>query len=91
VSTQEASVYPTVSLTQTAQEKLRRMIAAIEKLEEEKAQIAADIKECYAEAKALGYDTKVLRRVIRERKQDRNEREEQEQVRDIYMHALGEI
>ncbi|HET9230448.1 MAG TPA: GapR family DNA-binding domain-containing protein, partial [Vitreimonas sp.] len=45
----------------------------------------------YAEAKAMGFDTKVLRQVIRLRKQDRQEREEQEQVRDLYLHALGEI
>ncbi len=79
------------SLTQTAQEKLRQLVARIEKLEEEKKSIADDVKETYAEAKAMGFDTKVLRQVIRIRKLDRQEREEQEQVRDLYMHALGEI
>ncbi len=79
------------SLTQTAQEKLRQLVARIEKLEEEKKGIADDVKESYAEAKAMGFDTKVLRQVIRLRKQDRQEREEQEQVRDLYLHALGEI
>jgi uncharacterized protein (UPF0335 family) len=79
------------SLTQTAQEKLRQLVARIEKLEEEKKSIGDDVKESYAEAKAMGFDTKVLRQVIKLRKQDRQEREEQEQVRDLYLHALGEI
>jgi uncharacterized protein (UPF0335 family) len=79
------------SLTQTAQEKLRLLVARIEKLEEEKKSIADDIKETYAEAKSTGFDSKVLRQVVRIRKQDRQEREEQEQVRDLYLHALGEI
>lgn len=79
------------ALTQTAQEKLRQMVARIEKLEEEKKSIADDIKESYAEAKTLGFDSKVLRMVVRIRKQDRQEREEQEQVLGLYLHALGEI
>ena len=49
------------------------------------------MKETYAEAKSMGFDTKVLRQVVRLRKQDRQEREEQEQVRELYLHALGEI
>jgi uncharacterized protein (UPF0335 family) len=79
------------SLTQSAKEKLRQLVARIEKLEEEKKAIAADVKETYAEAKSLGFDAKVLRQVVRIRKQDRQEREEQELVRDLYLHALGEI
>ena len=79
------------SLTSTAQEKLRQFVARIEKLEEEKRSIADDIKETYAEAKGTGFDSKVLRQVVKWRKQDRTEREEQEQVRDLYLHALGEI
>lgn len=79
------------SLTQTTQEKLRQIVARIEKLEEEKKAIADDVKETYAEAKSFGLDPKVLRQVIRIRKLDRQEREEQEQVRDLYLHALGEI
>jgi uncharacterized protein (UPF0335 family) len=79
------------SLTQSAQEKLRQLVSRIEKLEEEKKSIGDDIKETYAEAKATGFDSKVLRQVVRWRKQDRTEREEQEQVRELYLHALGEI
>lgn len=85
------TVVATQSLTQTAQEKLRQLVARIEKLEEEKKSIGDDVKESYAEAKAMGFDTKVLRQVIKLRKQDRQEREEQEQVRELYLHALGEI
>jgi uncharacterized protein (UPF0335 family) len=79
------------SLTQSAKEKLRQLVARIEKLEEEKKSISDDIKETYAEAKGTGFDSKVLRQVVRYRKQDRTEREEQETVRDLYLHALGEI
>ena len=79
------------SLTQSAQEKLRQLVARIEKLEEEKKSISDDIKETYGEAKGTGFDSKVLRQVVRYRKQDRTEREEQETVRDLYLHALGEI
>jgi uncharacterized protein (UPF0335 family) len=66
-------------------------VTRIEKLEEEKKGIAADIKDVYAEAKAVGYDTKALRKVVSLRKIDRQEREEQEMVLDLYLAALGEI
>jgi uncharacterized protein (UPF0335 family) len=79
------------TLTASAQDKLRQFISRIEKLEEEKAAIAADIKEVYGEAKSLGYDTKVMRKVVSLRKQDRRERLEQEQVMELYLAALGEI
>ncbi|MBI1251782.1 MAG: DUF2312 domain-containing protein [Alphaproteobacteria bacterium] len=79
------------ALTQTTKEKLKQIVARIERLEEEKAQLTADIKDVYGEAKTLGFDTKVLRKVIRLRKQDRRERAEQEQIMDLYLAALGEI
>lgn len=85
------TVVASQSLTQTAQEKLRQLVARIERLEEEKKSIGDDIKESYAEAKAVGFDSKVLRQVVRLRKQDRQEREEQDQIRELYLHALGEI
>lgn len=78
-------------LTPTAQERLRALIARIEKLEEEKANVAADIKEVYGEAKGTGFDTKIMRKVIALRKQDRAERAEQEQMLDLYLAAMGEI
>ena len=68
---------------------LRAFIERIENLEEEKKTISDDIKEVYAEAKGSGFDTKVMRQIIRIRKQDRNERAEQEAILDLYMHALG--
>lgn len=72
-----------------AADQLRSIIERIERLEEEKATIAEDIKEIYAEAKANGYDTKVLRQVVRLRGQDKAERQEQEALLDLYLHALG--
>lgn len=74
-----------------AREQLKSIIARIERLEEEKKALADDIKEVYAEAKANGYDTKVLRKVVSLRKQDRNERAEQEALLELYLGALGEI
>jgi len=68
---------------------LRSIIERIERLEEEKQAIADDIKEVYAEAKANGYDTKTLRAVVRIRKQDTAERQEQEALLDLYLAALG--
>jgi uncharacterized protein (UPF0335 family) len=79
------------AMNKAAVEKLKQMVARIEKLEEEKKGVAEDIKESYAEAKGLGYDTKALRRAIALRKIERQAREEQEQMLDLYMHALGEI
>lgn len=74
-----------------ARDQLRAIIERIEKLEEEKQAIADDIKEVYAEAKGNGYDTKILRQVVRLRKQDSAERQEQEAILDLYLHALGMI
>lgn len=81
----------TDDLSETAQEKLRVTIERIERLEEEKKEIADQIKDVYGEAKALGYDTKALRTVIRLRKKDRQEREEQEAIVEVYLDALGEF
>ena len=72
-----------------AQDQLRAFVERIERMEEEKKAIADDIKEIYAEAKGNGFDTKVLRQVIRIRKQDRAERLEQEAILELYMAALG--
>lgn len=72
-----------------AQDQLRAFVERIERMEEEKKAIADDIKEIYAEAKANGFDTKVLRQVVRIRKQDHSERMEQEALLELYMTALG--
>ncbi|MEM6382120.1 MAG: DUF2312 domain-containing protein [Pseudomonadota bacterium] len=75
--------------TAVAAGQLRALIERIERLEEEKKAIANDIKDVYGEAKANGYDTKVLRQVVRIRKQDQAERQEQEALLDLYLGALG--
>ena len=72
-----------------ARDQLRSIVERIERLEEEKKNIADDIREVYAEAKGNGFDTKVLRQVVRLRKQDLSERQEQDAVRDLYLQALG--
>jgi uncharacterized protein (UPF0335 family) len=72
-----------------ARDHLRAFIERIERLDEERQTIADDIKEVYAEAKGSGFDTKILRQVVRLRKQDAAERQEQEALLDLYMHALG--
>lgn len=72
-----------------AQDQLRAFVERIERMEEEKAAIAADIREIYAEAKGNGFDTKILRQVVKIRKQDHNERMEAEAILDLYLSALG--
>jgi uncharacterized protein (UPF0335 family) len=78
-----------MSVESVAQDQLRAFIERIERMEEEKAAIAGDIKEIYAEAKGNGFDTKVIRQIVRIRKQDANERMEQEALLELYMSALG--
>lgn len=77
--------------TTFAQGQLRSIVERIERLEEEKKTIAGDIKEVYAEAKANGFDTKILRKVVSLRKKEANEREEEQSMLDLYMAALGMI
>ncbi|HAT85628.1 DUF2312 domain-containing protein [Cohaesibacter gelatinilyticus] len=72
-----------------AADQLRAFVERIERLEEEKKAISDDIKDVFAEAKGNGYDVKVMRQVIRLRKQDSNERQEMEALLDLYLHALG--
>lgn len=72
-----------------AADQLRAFVERIERLEEEKKNISDDIKDVYAEAKGNGYDVKVMRQVVRLRKQDKNVREEMEALLDLYLHALG--
>ncbi len=79
------------SNTSFAQGQLRAIVERIERLEEEKKALADDIKEVYGEAKANGFDTKTLRKVVMLRKKDRSEREEEEAMLDLYMNALGMI
>lgn len=70
---------------------LRAFIERIERLEEEKQTIADDIKEVFAEAKGTGFDVKAMRTIIRLRKKDQAEREEEESILDLYKAALGMV
>ena len=77
-------------LTATTAGRLRSIIERIERLDEDKAAVMADQKEVFAEAKGEGYDIKVLRKVVRMRKQDKAKRQEEDAITDLYMSALGE-
>ena len=76
-------------LNSTAQTRLKTIVERIERLEEEKAGIANDIKEVFAEAKGEGFDVKILRKVVRLRKQDKAKRQEEEALLDLYLSAIG--
>jgi len=71
-----------------AADRLRAFVERIERLEEEKAALAADIREVYAEAKGVGYDTKIMRQIVRLRKMDSQDRQEQEAILELYRRAL---
>ncbi|WND01852.1 DUF2312 domain-containing protein [Temperatibacter marinus] len=71
-----------------AGEQLRSFIERIERLEEEKKGLAEDVKEVYAQAKATGFDPKIMRKVISLRKMDQADRQEQEALLDVYLHAI---
>lgn len=70
-------------------DRLKSFVERIERLEEERAALSTDIREVYSEAKATGFDTKVMRQVVRLRKLDRADREESEEILDLYKQALG--
>lgn len=70
-------------------ERLKSIVERIERLEEEKANIAADIRDVYAEAKGTGFDTKTIRNIIKQRKLSEQERAEQDALLDLYKAALG--
>lgn len=72
-----------------AADRLRTLIERIERLEEEKGNLQNDIKDVYGEAKGAGFDTKVMRQIVRMRKMDAADREEQDQLLDLYRRAIG--
>jgi uncharacterized protein (UPF0335 family) len=74
-----------------AADRLKSFIERSERLEEEKAAIAGDVKEVYSEAKSSGFDTKIMRQIVRLRKMEPQERNEQEQLLDVYKQAIGMI
>ena len=75
--------------SEVAADRLRSFVERIERLEEEKRELANDIKEVYAESKSSGFDTKILRKVISLRRMEVADRREQEELLEVYMHALG--
>ena len=79
------------NLTAAARQKLKQVVASIETTEEEQRQLAELKRDKYAEAKALGYDTKALRAVIKFRKQDRQAREDHEAILQVYLMSIGEL
>jgi uncharacterized protein (UPF0335 family) len=80
---------PSLGSGTVASGQLKSLIERIERLEEEKKAIADDIRDVFAEAKGQGFDTKIMRQVIRLRKKDNAERQEEEALLDLYLHALG--
>jgi uncharacterized protein (UPF0335 family) len=72
-----------------AKDQLKAIVERIERLEEEKKATSDDIRDVYAEAKGNGFDVKALRTIVRMRKQDTDERREEQEVLETYMHALG--
>ena len=78
-------------LNSTAQGRLKSFIERVERLEEDKAAIANDMKEVFAEAKGEGFDVKIIRKIIRLRKQDKVKREEEEALLELYLQAIGEL
>ncbi len=80
---------PIQTIDTGAQSRLKSLVERIERLEEDKAGVAADLKEVYAEAKSDGFDTKILRKVVRLRKQDAAQRQEEEALIDLYISAIG--
>jgi uncharacterized protein (UPF0335 family) len=84
-----AAAQPEKPSTSFAKDQLKAVIERIERLEEEKKATSDDIREVYAEAKGNGFDVKALRSIVRMRKLDTDERREQQEVLETYMHALG--
>ncbi len=76
-------------MAETTDDRLRLLIERVERLEEEKKGIADDIRDTYAEAKAVGYDVKIMRQIVRLRKMNQDDRAEMEMLLDTYKAALG--
>lgn len=76
-------------MAETTDDRLRLLIERIERLEEEKKGIGDDIKDVYLEGKAVGYDTKIMRQIVRLRKMQPDDRKEMEAILDLYKAALG--
>ncbi len=88
---EEVAIENAQVLTETSKDKIRAYVARLENLDAEKQEVADQIKDVYADAKALGFDAKTLRKVIARRKKDKKKLQEEEMMLDLYLHALGEI
>lgn len=77
------------TLPASSQSQLRQFVEQIERLEQEKKALSDDIRDKYLEAKAVGFDVKALRTIVRMRKKSKTEREEEESILEVYLHALG--
>ena len=80
---------PMTTLQASAQNQLRQFVEQLERLEEEKKALSDDIRDKFQEAKAVGFDIKALRQILRLRKKNRDERQEEASILEVYMHALG--
>jgi uncharacterized protein (UPF0335 family) len=90
-TSRDATVSEQDEVQNVAAGQLRAIIERIERLEEDKKQVQEDIKDVYAEAKGTGFDTKALRSIVRLRKKEASEREEEEAILDLYKAALGMV
>jgi uncharacterized protein (UPF0335 family) len=79
------------TLQASAQKQLRQLIEQIERLEEEKKALAGDIRDKYLEAKGVGFDIKALRKIVSLRKKSQTDRQEEDAILAVYMHALGMV
>ncbi len=79
------------TLQSAAQNQLRQFVEQIENLEEQKKALSDDIRDKFLEAKSVGFDVKALRQIVRLRKKTRDQRQEEESILEVYMHALGMI
>ena len=77
------------TLPSSSQNQLRQIVEQIERLEQEKKALTDDIRDKYLEAKAVGFDVKALRTIVRLRKKSKTERQEEESILEVYLHALG--
>jgi len=87
-ATTQSRGHPMTDVGGIAGDRLRSFVERIERLEEEKAALAADIREVYSEAKGTGFDVKILRQIVRLRKMDVSDRQEQEEILEVYKRAL---
>lgn len=77
------------SLQDSAQKQLKQFIESLERLDEDKRGIQNDIKDKFLEAKGQGFDTKIMKHVLKLRRKSKTEREEEQDILDVYLHALG--